>query len=268
MGHRLGLLWRWMVSLGNKPISFSCFLRFHPSTAYQTLVDYEDYPISFKVFLPTAVNIMVIWIKIHPFLSISVHGFLRYWYKSYHFLLDHVQLTLIHGLNIPGSYAILFCTALELIFISRYIHNGASFPRQPSHLILSGAIVNCPPLFPSSILDILGPRGSWSSVISFCLFILLMRFSRKEYWNGLPSPPPVVHILSEHFSIICPLWVALQGMSHSCIELFKPLCHDKAVSHEGEPFRYDLNQISYDYKVQVLYRSSRQSSWRTMGGGS
>ena len=83
MGHRLGLLWRWMVSLGNKPISFSCFLRFHPSTAYQTLVDYEDYPISFKVFLPTAVNIMVIWIKIHPFLSISVHGFLRYWYKSY-----------------------------------------------------------------------------------------------------------------------------------------------------------------------------------------
>ena len=47
-------------------------------------------------------------------------------------------------------------------------------------------------------------------------------------------------------------WVALQGMSHSCIELCKPVCHDRAVIHEGEPFRYDLNQISYDYKVQVL----------------
>ena len=41
-------------------------------------------------------------------------------------------------------------------------------------------------------------------------------------------------------------------MSHSCIELCKPVCRDRAVIHEGEPFRYDLNQISYDYKVQVL----------------
>ena len=63
---------------------------------------------------------------------------------------------------------------------------------------------------------------------------------------------PVVHILYEPFTITHPSWVALHGMSHSCIELCKPLCHDKAVIHEGEPFRYNLNQISYDYKVQVL----------------
>ena len=68
----------------------------------------------------------------------------------------------------------------------------------------------------------------------------------------VPPPPPVVHILSKPFTITCPSWVILHGMSHSCLELCKPLCHDKAVIHEGEPFRYDLNQISYDYKVQVL----------------
>ena len=35
------------------------------------------------------------------------------------------------------------------------------------------------------------------SVLSFCLFILFMGFSRQEYWSGLPSPSPVDHILSE-----------------------------------------------------------------------
>ena len=35
------------------------------------------------------------------------------------------------------------------------------------------------------------------SVLSFCLFILLMGFSRQEYWSGLPFPSPVDHILSD-----------------------------------------------------------------------
>ena len=36
------------------------FLRLHPSTAFQTLVDYEVYSISFKGFLPRVVDIMII----------------------------------------------------------------------------------------------------------------------------------------------------------------------------------------------------------------
>ena len=36
-GHRLGLLWCWMVCLGCKQIILS-FLRLHPSTAFQTLL--------------------------------------------------------------------------------------------------------------------------------------------------------------------------------------------------------------------------------------
>ena len=35
------------------------------------------------------------------------------------------------------------------------------------------------------------------SVLSFCLFILSMGFSRQKYWSGLPFPSPVDHILSE-----------------------------------------------------------------------
>ena len=38
--------------------------------------------------------------------------------------------------------------------------------------------------------------GPSSSVISFCLFILFMGFSRPEYWRALAFPPPVDHVLS------------------------------------------------------------------------
>ena len=63
------------------------------------------------------------------------------------------------------------------------------------------------------------------SVISFCLFILSMRFSRQEYWSGLPFPSPVDHVLSELSTMTCPSWVVLHGMAHSFIELDKAVVH-------------------------------------------
>ena len=42
-----------------------------------SFVDYEGYSISSKGFLPTVVYTMVIWMKIHPFLSILVHWFIK-----------------------------------------------------------------------------------------------------------------------------------------------------------------------------------------------
>ena len=75
--------------------------------------------------------------------------------------------------------------------------------------------------------------GSFSGVISFCLFILSIGFSRQEYWSELPTPPPVDHVLSELFSMTCLSWVALHGMAHRFSELCKPLPHNKAVIHEG-----------------------------------
>ena len=50
------------------------------------------------------------------------------------------------------------------------------------------------------------------SLLSFCLFILFMGFSRQEYWSGLPFPSPVDHILSDLSTMTRPSWVAPHGM--------------------------------------------------------
>ena len=61
-----------------------------------------------------------------------------------------------------------------------------------------------------------------------------MRFSWHVYWDGLPFPPPVDHILSELSTMTCPSSVALHIMAHSIEELHKPLHHDKAVICERD----------------------------------
>ena len=66
-----------------------------------------------------------------------------------------------------------------------------------SIVITLRTLSNYPLLFTSSILDTFWPKwGSSSSAKSFCLFILPMGFSRKEYWSGLPFPSPADHIFS------------------------------------------------------------------------
>ena len=63
------------------------------------------------------------------------------------------------------------------------------------------------------------------SVLYFFLFILLMGFSRQEYWSDLPFPSPVDYVLSELSTMTCPSWVALHGMVHSFIKLDKVVVH-------------------------------------------
>ena len=75
------------------------------------------------------------------------------------------------------------------------------------------------------------------SVLSFCLFILFMGFSRHEYWSGLPFPSPVDHILSELSTMTCLSWVALHAMAHSYIEL------DQAVGYVN----YHMIQQSHSW---------------------
>ena len=67
--------------------------------------------------------------------------------------------------------------------------------------------------------------SSFFSVISFCLFMWFMGFSREEYWSSMPFLSPVDHILSELSSMTCPSWMALHGMAHSSIELDKTVVH-------------------------------------------
>jgi len=58
------------------------------------------------------------------------------------------------------------------------------------------------------------------SILSFCLFILFMGFSRQEYWSGLPFPSPVDRLCQ-----ISPSWPICLGWPHvawlSFIELDK-----------------------------------------------
>ena len=76
--------------------------------------------------------------------------------------------------------------------------------------ILSGVIS---PLISCSILG-----TYWSGEFLFQCpiilpFILFMGISRKEYWNGLPFPSPVDHILSDLSTMTCPSCVAPHSMA-------------------------------------------------------
>ena len=122
------------------------------------------------------------------------------------------------------------------------------------------------------------------NVLSFCLFILFMGFSRQEYWSGLPFPSPVDHILSELSTMTHLSWVALHGMAYSFIELDKAAVHvTRLVSCLGLWFLsvcplmpplsvYCLTGISltldlgYLLKAGPAKRSCR--SWPWMWGGS
>ena len=109
-------------------------------------------------------------------------------------LFDHFQFALIHGPNIPGSYAILLLKHCSLLPIPITSTTGCCF---------------CFGSIPSFFLELFpywAPVANWAptdlgsssfSVLSFCLLILFMGFSRQEYWSGLPFPSPVEHILSD-----------------------------------------------------------------------
>ena len=62
---------------------------------------------------------------------------------------DHFQVALIHGPNIPGSCAILLFTTSNLASMTSHIHNWELFLVWLHPFILSGVIS---PLIPSSIL--------------------------------------------------------------------------------------------------------------------
>ena len=71
------------------------------------------------------------------------------------------------------------------------------------------------------------------SVLSFCLFILFMGFSRQEYWSDLPFPSPI-----RNFELL--------------IEKFRLKL--KKVGKSTILFRKDLNQILYNYTLEIINR--------------
>ena len=63
LGHRRGLLWYWMVCLGNKQRSFCHFWDCIQYCILNSFVDHDGHSISSKGLLPTIVDIMVIGVK-------------------------------------------------------------------------------------------------------------------------------------------------------------------------------------------------------------
>ena len=128
---------------------------------------------------------------------------------------------LIHGLNIPGSYAVMIFTESDLASLPVTSTAGCCFCfGSVSSFFLHS--FHCSPVAYSAPTDL----GSSSfSVLSFCLFILFMVFSRQEYWSGLLVPSPVDHIFSELSSMTRLSWVALHSMAQSFIELDKTVVH-------------------------------------------
>ena len=77
-----------------------------------------------------------------------------------------------------------------------------------SPVISTAGYCSCFGSIPSFFLELFlhwSPVAYWAptdlgissfSILSFCHFILFIGFSMQEYWNGLPFPSPVDHILS------------------------------------------------------------------------
>ena len=62
-GHGLGLLWYWMICLENEQRHSVVLEIASKYCILDSFVDYDGYSISCKGFLPTVLDIMVIWVK-------------------------------------------------------------------------------------------------------------------------------------------------------------------------------------------------------------
>ena len=142
-------------------------------------------------------------------------------FRSCHLLFDHFQFAMIHGPDIPGSYAILLFTASDLASIISHMHNWVLFLLWLCLFILSGVIS---PLISSSILGTYRPGEFIFQCPTFWPFHTVHGVLKARILKWFASGP-VDHILSEFSTMTRPSWVALHGMAHSFIEFDKAVVH-------------------------------------------
>ena len=133
---------------------------------------------------------------------------------------DHFQFTLFHGPNIPGSYAILFFTASNFTFTTRYIHSWTLFLLQLSLFIPSGAISCSSPVAYWAPTDLGSP--------SFSVIFLPLSYCSWDFQGK--NAEVVCHSFLQwtRFSQNSPPWFVYLGwpyMAHSFIELDKTVVH-------------------------------------------
>ena len=162
------------------------------------LSSHSCYFISSKGFLPIVVDTMVIWVKFthsSPFEfsdseNVDVH--------SCHLLFDHFQ-----G---PMQYCSLKHQTLLLSPVTSTTGCCFQFGSISSFFL---EFFHWSPVAYWAPADV---QSSSFSVISFCLFMLFMGFSRQEYWSGLPLlpfPSPVSSVQSlSHVRLSATPWSA------------------------------------------------------------
>ena len=125
---------------------------------------------------------------------------------THHLLFDHFQFALIHGptFQVPMQY----CSLQHWTLLPSPVTSttGCCFHFDS---ISSFFLELFPHWSPVAYWASTNLGSSSFSVLSFCLFIVFIGFSRQEYWSGLPFPSPVDHGLSELSTITHQSWVAL-----------------------------------------------------------
>ena len=128
---------------------------------------------------------------------------------------SNFQFALIHGPNIPGSYAILLFTASNLASITSPIHNWELFLLWLHPFILSGIIS---PLISSSILGTYQPGVFMFQCPIFLPYhtVHLVLRARILKWFAIPftSGPHSVRPLHHDPSVVgVPMWHGLISLS-------------------------------------------------------
>ena len=129
---------------------------------------------------------------------------------SCHLLFDHFQFALIHGPDIPGSYAILLFTAADLASITSHIHSWVLFLLWIHPFILSGVISL---LISSSILGTYWPGAflfQYPVILPFHTVHVVLK-ARILKWFAIPlsSGPHFVRSLHHDLPILgCPTGMA------------------------------------------------------------
>ena len=142
-------------------------------------------------------------------------------FHSCHPLFDHFQLALIHGPNIPCSYAILLFTASDFASITSQLHDWVLFLLW-LHLFILFLVIS--PLISSSILGTYQPEFNFQCPI-FLPFHTVHGVLKARILKWFAIPSPVVHILSELSTMTHLSWVVLHSMTHSFNELDKAVVH-------------------------------------------
>ena len=156
------------------------FWRLYPSTAFQALLlTMMTTPLS-KGFLATVVDIMVIWIKFThsgPF-SLLIAKMSMFTLAISCLTTSNLPWFLALAFQIPMQY----CSLQHQTWLPSPVTSttGCCFCFGSVFSVFLELFLHCSPVSywaPTSL------RSSSFSVLSFCLFILFMGFSRQEYWR-------------------------------------------------------------------------------------